>query len=356
MKRSFQTLIRIIISFGLLTLLGLIFRNQLSATIKAMLKADWRFLLLAALTYILFIWISTWRWQVLLIAKGLRFSSWYLARVFTLGLFFCKLLPTSIGGDVMRIAYTTRPGKGPEAFSATFLDRLIGFQSLTFLAIVMALFVAIPRPAALSLGQGKLTGFGVVLLLVLILFLLILLTVIFFSDPCHRFARRLFNSLSRKITPLHKITELLDRAYEAVKGYRQQPFALGISFLSGLGVQSALSLAWFFTARSVKAQVGLGYYFIFIPLLNIVVNIPTIGGLGVREAAFVLFFTPKWLPNQLSPERALSTALLFLGLDLLFAFLGGIFFAFMKRTSLTQTAASIEKDLQKTLPAEQKEE
>lgn len=354
MKRSFQTLIRIIISFGLLALLAYLFRSQLSASINAMLKADWRFLLLAALTYILFIWISAWRWQVLLIAKGLHFHSWYLARIFTLGLFFCKLLPTSIGGDVMRIAYTIRPGKGPEAFSATFLDRLIGFQSLTFLAIVMALFVAIRRPAALSLGQGKLTGFGVVILLVLILILLILLTAVFFSDPCHRFARRFFISLSRRIGALHKITELLDRSYEAVKGYRHQPLALSLSFLSGLGVQSALSLAWFFTARSVKAQVGLGYYFIFIPLLNIVVNIPTIGGLGVREAAFVLFFTPKWLPNQLSPEQALSTALLFLGLDLLFALLGGIFFAFTKRSTAELFAAAQEESLPKPLLTEKR--
>ncbi|MEO0050462.1 MAG: lysylphosphatidylglycerol synthase transmembrane domain-containing protein [candidate division WOR-3 bacterium] len=356
MKRSFPTLIRIVISFGLLALLGYLFRNQLSKSINAMLKADPRFLSLAALTYFLFIWISAWRWQVLLFAKGLRFSSWYLARVFTLGLFFCKLLPTSIGGDVMRIAYTTRPGKGPEAFSATFLDRLIGFQSLTFLAIVMALFVAIRRPGALSLGQGKLTGFGVVLLLVLILLLLILLTAVFFSDPCHRLARRLFNSLSRRVGALHRITQLLDRSYEAVKGYRQKPLALGISFLSGIGVQSALSLAWFFTARSVQARVGLGYYFIFIPLLNIVVNIPTIGGLGVREAAFVLFFTPKWLPNQLSPEQALSTALLFLGLDLLFALLGGIFFAFMRRSKETAPAASLQNNLQRDLTIEQKEE
>jgi uncharacterized protein (TIRG00374 family) len=354
-KRSLSVTVRILISFGLLLLLGLFFRNQLGASLAAVVHADRRFLLFAALTYILFIWVSAWRWQVLLAAQGLRFSSWYLARVFTLGLFFCKLLPTSIGGDVMRIAYTTRPGKGPEAFSATFLDRLIGFQSLTFLAIILGLVLAIRNPAHLNLGSGQLSGFGVVLLLFLILLLLILVTALFFSDPCHRFAQQLFRSLSARFTALHRITELLDRAYDAVKGYRHQPLALAISFLSGIGVQSALSLAWFFTARSVRAQVSLGYYFIFIPILNIVVNIPTIGGLGVRETAFVLFFTQPWLLKPLTPEQALSAALLFLCLDLLFALLGGLFFAFMKRSAGTGVASQSDR-LGKPLTPKEKEE
>jgi uncharacterized protein (TIRG00374 family) len=331
-KNRFQTAIRFLISFGLLTLLALLFRQQLSAAVTTVRQADWRYITLAAITYLLFIIISAWRWQILLRAQQLHYSTWYLARIFTLGLFFCKLLPTSIGGDVMRIAYTTQPGKGPQAFSATFLDRLIGFQSLTLLAIVMGIIVSLRRASALSLGVGQFTGMRVVILLVILLLLLVGITLVFFNDTCHRLARRILEALSGKITGLTRITSLIDRAYDSVKSYRHQPIALGVSFLSGIGVQAALSLSWFFTARAVQAGVALGYYFIFIPILNIVVNIPTIGGLGVREAAFVLFFTPQWLPDRLSPEQALSTALLFLGLDLVFALLGGVIFAFTKRT------------------------
>jgi hypothetical protein len=67
--------------------------------------------------------------------------------------------------------------------------------------------------------------------------------------------------------------------------------------------------------------------------LNIVVNIPTIGGLGVREWAFVLFFTPAWLTGSLSQELALATALLFLALDLVFALAGGVLFAVTRRNT-----------------------
>ncbi|MGQ9708506.1 MAG: hypothetical protein ACUVUR_06490, partial [bacterium] len=115
------------------------------------------------------------------------------------------------------------------------------------------------------------------------------------------------------------------------------------------------SLAWFLTASSVYARVPLGYYFIFIPLLNIVVNIPTIGGLGVREAAFVLFFTPQWLPGHLTAEQAFSSALLFLILDLLFALLGGLLFAFMKRSAGVDAVSSFER-LNKESNQQKKEE
>ncbi len=330
MKKGFSSLIRFSISFGLLALLGYLFRQQLDASLKAVKQADMRWIMLAAATYILFIWISAWRWQILLRAQGLKFTAWYLARVFTLGLFFCKLLPTSIGGDVMRIAYTTQPGKTPQAFSATFLDRLIGFQSLAFLAVVMALVVSLNQANTLQLGESSLTGFGMLLLLIFILALLIGVTLVLFNDTCHRLFNRLLALLSNRFPQLHRLTNLIDRSYTSVKSYRRQPLALTISFLSGIGVQASLAITWFLTARAVRGTVPLGYYLIFIPILNIIVNIPTIGGLGVREAAFVLFFTPQWLPNRLTPEKALSTAVLFLALDLVFAIIGGLFFALLK--------------------------
>ncbi len=352
MKRYLSSFIRFLISFGLLALLAYLFRQQLDASLKAVKQADMRYILLATVTYILFIWISAWRWQILLHAQGLKFTAWYLVRVFTLGLFFCKLLPTSIGGDVMRIAYTSQPGKAPQAFSATFLDRLIGFQSLSFLAVVAAPLVSINRVNSLKLGESNLTGFGMLLLLIFILVLLIGITLVLFNDTCHRLFNRLLALLSNRLPQINRVLRLLDRSYTAVKGYRHQPLALTISFLSGIGVQASLALTWFLVACAVGGTVSIGYYLVFIPILNIVVNIPTIGGLGVREAAFVFFFTPQWLPNRLTPEKALSTAILFLALDLVFAVIGGLFFAFLK----PDRVALAEKNKIKEMSFEPKEE
>ena len=286
--------------------------------------------------YVAFIIISAWRWQVLLRAKGLCFSTGYLSRVFVVGLFFCKLLPTSIGGDVMRIAYTARPGRAADAFSATFLDRLIGFVSLTFLAVAAALGLFAGRGLwreQLVLRQtaaGPLALRGDVLfgLLLLVLLGLVLVTLALFSDRLHRLFGRTLGRIR-----LLQLGRLFDSAFAAVKAFRSHSAALALSFLSGLGVQAALSFSWFHAARAIGGTVPLVYYLILIPILNIVVNIPSIGGLGVREVSYVALFTQPWLASALAPDKALAAALLFLALDLVFALAGGLLFSFMRRPS-----------------------
>ncbi len=326
LKGALSTVARALLSLVLLGLLAWLFRSKLGASWRLIRTAGAGPLALAAFWYVAFIVISSWRWQVLLTARGLRFGVFYLARVFTVSLFFCKLLPTSIGGDVMRIAYTAPKTRTAEAFSATLLDRLIGFTSLMFLAVVVAigLFAASAQSRALELTVlgVPFRGPGILGLLCAGLVLLILVTLTFFSDAGHRFVNRLFGGIR-----VMRLGPRLDRAYDAVKQYRHHRRALALSFVAGIGVQATLALSWYSVARAIGGTVPLVYYFVFIPLLNVVVNIPTIGGLGVREWAFVLFFTPNWLTGHLAQEPALATALLFLALDLLFALAGGVLFA-----------------------------
>jgi len=327
---ALSTLGRALLSALLLALLAWLFRGQLRSSLRLIHAARPGALAAAAFWYLVFIVVSSWRWQVLLRAKELRFGLAYLTRVFTISLFFCKLLPTSIGGDVMRIAYTSSRDRTADALSATLLDRLIGFTSLMFLAVVVALglFAANAQSRALRLDVLgiALQGPGILILLCAGLALLVLLTLAVFSDSGHRMANHFFGRIR-----LLKLGERLDHAYAAVKQYRHSPRALLLSFAAGMGVQATLSLSWFSVAGAIGGTVPLVYYFVFIPLLNIVVNIPTIGGLGVREWAFVLFLTPTWLTGRLGREQALAGALLFLALDLVFALAGGALFAVTRR-------------------------
>lgn len=340
LKSLLSTIGRILLSAVLLTLLLYLFRDRLPE-VRALLR-DVRlgWLVMAAGWYVVFIVVSSWRWKVLLAARGLRFSTWYLSRVFTLSLFFCKLLPTSIGGDVFRIAYTAPKEKTADAFSATLLDRLIGFVSLLFLAVVVSLglFALSPDARAMELPVlgMRFQGLGIVALLALGLALPVLVTLVFFNDAAHRLAVRVFGRIR-----LFRLGERLDRVYDAVKAYRHHRGALFWSFMAGIAVQGMLSLSWFSVAAALRGTVPLVYYFVFIPLLNIVVNIPTIGGIGVREWAFVLLFAPAWLSGHLTEGLALASALLFLALDLVFALIGGMLFAIMRRS--VDTAALVSR-------------
>jgi glycosyltransferase 2 family protein len=338
LKNFAATAGRILLSAVLLGLLAWLFRGKLGSSLCLIRTARPLLLVAAAAWYVAFVFVSSWRWQVLLNARGLRFGIFYLARVFTISLFFCKLLPTSIGGDVMRIAYTAPKGRTAEALSATFLDRLIGFTSLLFLAVVVSigLFAASAQSRALELTAFGITfrGPGILALLCAGLAALVLVTLAFFSDRAHNAVNRTFGRVR-----FARLGERLDHAFDAVKQFRHSRGALATSFLAGIGVQTMLSLSWYSVAAAIGGTVPPVYYLIFIPLLNIVVNIPTIGGLGVREWAFVLFFTPAWLSGSLSQELALATALLFLALDLVFALTGGVLFAVTRRVTKDAPAA-----------------
>ncbi|MEO0080829.1 MAG: lysylphosphatidylglycerol synthase transmembrane domain-containing protein [candidate division WOR-3 bacterium] len=339
-KKGLKSLIRVAVSVGLLAALVFLFRDRLPQAVGYIRHLQPVPLLLATLWYGLFVLVSAWRWQVLLTARGLRFSTWYLTRVFVLGLFFCKLLPTSIGGDVMRIAYTAPKGRGVDAFSATFLDRLIGFVSLSFLAVASALVLFATqglwgqnlalRKNHLGAVTASLRGDLMFALLLLILVLLVAMTLMLFNDRAHRLV-----SLSLGRVRFAGVGTLLDRAYSAVKQFRNHYGPLGVSFTLGIGVQTCLSFSWYHSAQAVGAAVPLVYYLIFIPLLNIVVNVPSIGGLGVREASFVALFTQSWVSGALTDSRAFAIAVVFLALDLVFALVGGLLFAFMRRPSGT---------------------
>lgn len=330
LKSVLGTLARILMSAGLLGLLGWLFRDKLGDALALMGQARVGLLVLAAGWYAVFVLVSSWRWQILLGARGMKFSTWYLARVFTISLFFCKLLPTSIGGDVFRVAYTAGKGRTADALSATLLDRLIGFTSLMFLAVVVALgmfaFSSGSRALELTVAGATLRGTAILVLLVAGFLALVGVMLVSFSDRAHRLVNRAFGRIR-----FLKLGERLDKTFEAVKAYRHSRWALVLSFVSGIAVQATLALSWHATAAAIGGTVPVVYYLVFIPLLNVVVNIPTIGGLGVREWAYVLFFTPGWLPGRLSQELALAAALLFLALDLLFALSGGVLFGVTRR-------------------------
>jgi len=177
-------------------------------------------------------------------------------------------------------------------------------------------------------------------LLLAILAVLVLLALVLFSDRAHRLAARVFDRVR-----VFGAGRLLDRAYDAVKQFRGHPGALALSFMSGIGVQTALSFAWFHTAQALGASMPLVYYLIFIPVLNIVVNIPSIGGLGVREWTFVALFTQPWMAGAMADHKAFAAAILFLALDLVFALAGGLIFAFMRRSAQPGIAAGAAEDL-----------
>jgi uncharacterized membrane protein YbhN (UPF0104 family) len=76
---------------------------------------------------------------------------------------------------------------------------------------------------------------------------------------------------------------------------------------------------WTTTARSLGLDVSYLYMLMVVPILSLVMLIPSIGGLGVRELIAPLLFAPAGL----TPEQAIALTLLVFFVERFSGLLGG---------------------------------
>jgi hypothetical protein len=76
----------------------------------------------------------TARWTSLLWLSGLRLPAWEILRVTFAGMFASHFLPTSVGGDIVRLAWTVRvQGDRAKYASSVAVDRLVGLAGMAML-------------------------------------------------------------------------------------------------------------------------------------------------------------------------------------------------------------------------------
>ena len=116
----------------------LVWKVDISQTLDILAEADpWYFLAAVALMTVT-LWPMALRWQWLLRAKGIDDSLSWLTRAYFVSYAAGQILPTSIGGDAVRIFETARrhPGKGGPAAASVLLERALGGAATLALAAV----------------------------------------------------------------------------------------------------------------------------------------------------------------------------------------------------------------------------
>ncbi len=217
-----------------------------------------------------------WRWQRLLAGRGIADSLGWLTRAYFTAYTAGQVLPTSIGGDAMRIFETTRrhPGRGGPVAGSVLLERALGGAATLTLAAV-GFVLAIGR---YDVGAYLWVELGFVVATVV-------LGVVLFS-------RRMRGPLRLSVPLLRRLR--LERpfraVYEGIHAYRGHPWLLvGVCLLT-LCIQAVRVLAIWLAAKSVGVDLSPRVYYVMGPLLFLVMLVPfTINGLAVREAFFVSF-------------------------------------------------------------------
>ncbi len=314
--------LKAIVSIALLA--ALIWISDLGEIVNVMSGADTR-LYVAAFTLFLFQQVVVaYCWQLLLVAQKNSVPFWKTLQVHFVGSFFGTFLPSSIAMDVVRAYHLSRHlPRGVDAASSMFVARIVGFG----VNFVMALIVAIPVSRAHSDPQ--------------LLWTVAALTLAFFTAiwvTLHRRSLQLVSELLQRLK-LTKVTDKLVDLRAAIlqvvntKHAMLKLVALSV-FFQILGV-----VIVFVVGRAVAIDLDLGRYFIYIPLITAIAVLPiSVLGVGIREGAFVFFFTQAGVLKA----QALSLSLLLFSQSLLMALIGGIWYLFEK-TKIQDADLSIEQ-------------
>jgi uncharacterized protein (TIRG00374 family) len=246
--------------------------------------------------------LSALRWQRVLEVLGLHAGLRRLLSHYLAGQFVSNVLPTTIGGDVLRVTRLSREtGESPKTFASVVLERLTGWLVLPIISVAGFLV----NPPLQHLGTATRAALG--LAFATLLALGILLYAVADQRIGGRFAAR--DGWRRFAGAVHLGLDKL----------RHQPKAAANVLLVGFAYQLVLVLAAVAAAQALGVRpAGLTALLAFFPAVAIAQVLPIgISGLGVREGAFVLFLGPLGVASEEAIALGLLLYLLNLGVSLL---------------------------------------
>jgi glycosyltransferase 2 family protein len=216
------------------------------------------------------------RWQWMLAAQGIPESFTWLTRAYLVSYTASQVLPTSVGGDAMRIYETSRrhPGRTGDISGIVILERGLGGAATVLLGGI---------GFALALGHYD-VGAYLWLEAVFVLGTLVL-AFLFFA----RSARPLLR-LSRPLLDRVKLEKPVRAFYEGVHHFRGHGRLLLGVFVFTTVIQAVRILSIWAAARAVDIDLSPRIYYVMGPLFFLVLLVPfTLNGFAVREAFFVSF-------------------------------------------------------------------
>jgi uncharacterized protein (TIRG00374 family) len=264
--------------------------------------------------------VSAFKWGILLRAQNNRVGFGSLFRIYLIGLFFNNFLPSSIGGDGIRIVLAGKYcDRTASATASVVMERSVATVSLALLGLGGSVFAKESYPPAVGLlGMLLLVG--------------IIVTAILLTGWVPDFVKRQNSKLGKAWVSFSKSAGDLKR----------QPRALLVNLLLSLLFQIIVAMV----VASIMGGLGLvipGLFdLFFITAAASVLAMAPVGlnGYGLREGAYILLLRPFGY----TVASALTVSILFGIFVSIFSLSGGILWMLSHPTSkaIRVKEASIE--------------
>ncbi len=292
---------------------GLMQKEGFSDFMNSIKNASWKYLLISLLFVPIMDLVSAIKWYFIVRAKKIDVSYMRLFSYYVVGRFFNMILPSNIGGDLIRIHLLARDtGRLAESAAIVFVERVTGLITLV-LATIAALFAAAGIFPELWLRWSVLVaGIGLVTLMAGLILDGIYFPVAGMFSRIHPFFQKILLKLGKMRGGIKSIS--------ADKSIMLAAFINSIIFYVFAVLNAWISILVF------DAEVPLMTMIIAVPIIMFIMNIPvSIGNLGIMEFAF----TAVLAAFGVSPSVALSLAILMRLKSYLSAGVGAITYQFI---------------------------
>jgi glycosyltransferase 2 family protein len=319
MKSVLITGLRLIVTAAMLA--WIFSQVDLRSLGAVMAQADLRWIILGIAVYSLSVVFSAWRWQRVLVGLGFVQRLPRMVRLVLSGAFFNMFLPSSVGGDVMKMVLIAPDVSRREvAISSVLMDRVIGLA--VTIGVGLAAVLLLPQvwgePAVLA-----------TLALAVIVFCVGMITI---------FNRGLID-LAGRIAPKllwNRLGEPVLRVHESLMLIAQNPRVLLQTSAISVLRQLVICLSVYFASRAFGMSVSPIVFFATVPIAVAITALPVaINGLGLQDNALIFLLGAAGV----TAVEALSLSIFLHALRNGIGLLGGIIFAFTRQAQAAEGVA-----------------
>ena len=247
--------LRLLAAVGLLW--WVVQKNGQGRILEEFRQAHIAWVLAAAAMFFLSVVGGAYQWYLLLRIQGIGMGYRACFRAYYSGMFLNNFLPGTVGGDALRV-YEAKQGDDGwgRAVAATFLDRLIGFFSLSLLSVIAVAITLLRRTLDQAVFRHLLYAVGVVFGIFMLVLILLL-------------SRRIASLVHALIgwAGMKWLAEAHTRMQGILLVYRARwPELLWVAVIS-CGVQILRIDVHWFSALALDVRISPVFFFCFIPVI-----------------------------------------------------------------------------------------
>ncbi len=306
MNKKSSSLVRVIISVGLIVVLLFLMKGRYKDIYEQIKMTNLSVFLIAFLSYQLNMLINTKRLHLLLKGEGIDLHFMRIVEFSYMGFFFNNFMPSSLGGDVVKAYYIGKiTDQKAKSYIAVFVDRLTGLFTFAFMG-----------GFTLFLNRGN--YIDPILKNFIIVFIFFCLGVALFT--LHKGAAQLMSKILLKLK-FKNIGHKLNSIYDMVHGYSDKKDLVLKAMACSVFGQICYFSVVYFLFLALDVNILYKEVLLIMPLVSVIGMIPSLGGLGVREGGIVGLFSPIT-----GLDAAFGASILLFSILFMISVIGGIIY------------------------------